>query len=492
MVSEHPSPNSSCPGCQTRDQRIGQLQQQVADLQAQVQQLQQQIDQLQRAGNRQAAPFRRSKLKDQPKKPGRPKGHARAARRLPDHVDHVIDVPCEICPRCQVPLVDPVVHVQYQTDLPPVVPIVTQFNVHAGTCPCCQHYHQGRHPDMLSDATGACANQIGPVALTMAAELKHRLGVPYRKITDFFDTYFDLQISPGTLVRAEQRLTKKAMPTYRLLQEALQQCGIVHADETGWRIGKLNAWLWVFTCAQGTIYVIRQSRGHDVPLEILGEDFDGVLVVDGWSAYDVLACRKSRCHAHILRRCQGLLEQQLGRADARHVQDLLELLRQARTLTGQQQQLQPQAYQQRAQAWEQQLEEWVLEQTRRSGDLVQTLRMHLAEHLEEFARPVLQPQIPLDNNEAERKIRPAVVNRKVGGCNKTLLGALVHGVLSSLMVSVRQQGRLFVDLALQLWRSDQPVAIPLAEQPQEESDPSAAAGASAAEVVPKVAACASG
>jgi hypothetical protein len=39
-----------------------------------------------------------------------------------------------------------------------------------------------------------------------------------------------------------------------------------------------------------------------VPEAILGKEFDGILVVDGWSAYDVLACRKGRCHAHILRR----------------------------------------------------------------------------------------------------------------------------------------------------------------------------------------------
>ena len=74
---------------------------------------------------------------------------------------------------------------------------------------------------------------LGPVVLTMAAELKHRLGVPYRKISDFLDTYGNLHVAPATLVRAEQRLAELAKPTYDLLIDALRRCNIVHADETG-------------------------------------------------------------------------------------------------------------------------------------------------------------------------------------------------------------------------------------------------------------------
>ena len=55
-------------------------------------------------------------------------------------------------------------------------------------------------------AIGAAGNTLGPVILTMGAELKHRLGVPYRKICDFFQSYCDLKVSPAALVRAERRL----------------------------------------------------------------------------------------------------------------------------------------------------------------------------------------------------------------------------------------------------------------------------------------------
>ena len=86
----------------------------------------------------------------------------------------------------------------------------------------------------------------------------------------------------STFVRAEQRLADLAQPTYDLLLDALRQSHVVHANETGWRIGRLNAWLWVFSSRDVTIYAIRPSRGHEVPEDILGPDFDGYLV--GWTA----------------------------------------------------------------------------------------------------------------------------------------------------------------------------------------------------------------
>jgi transposase len=171
-MSHEPAATPVCAGCQQRDRRIAELEAQVANLQQQLDELRRQLDASQAAGKRQATPFRREQTNPNPKKPGGPKGHPRAARPLPTNVDRVIDVPCDSCPDCHVPLADPVVHQQFQTDISPVVPIVTRFDFHGGTCPECGRYHQGRDPLMTSDATGACANQIGPVALSMAAELR--------------------------------------------------------------------------------------------------------------------------------------------------------------------------------------------------------------------------------------------------------------------------------------------------------------------------------
>ena len=318
---------------------------------------------------------------------------------------------------------------------------------------------------MTSDAVGPCANQIGPVALTMAAELKHRLGVPYRKITDFFATYFGLSVAHATLVRADQRLAERARPTFELLVEALRACGVVHADETGWRIGRVNAWLWVFSSATVTVYAIRTSRGHEVPEEVLGPDFEGVLVVDGWSAYDVLSCTKGRCLGHIVRRCRHLLGQGPEAADAALLERLLAILRQGLELADRHGQLAAAEYWRQLRQWEDDFDGWLMVETAAAGADVRRLREHLWGHHDEFVRFLFQPGVPATNNHAERMIRPAVISRKVGGCNKTLLGACVHGILASLMVSLHQQGKRFVDLALRLWREADVGAIDLGSIP---------------------------
>jgi transposase len=225
----------------------------------------------------------------------------------------------------------------------------------------------------------------------------------------------------------------------------------------------------VQSSASVTIYAIRTSRGHEVAEDVLGADFEGTLVVDGWSAYDVLSCKKGRCNAHILRRCRDLLDQGAKRADTRHLDGLIGLLRRALALAEAHGGLAADEYERRLRSWE---GEWIAwhARARRAGDEVQKLRQHLLLHEEEFTRFLFEPGVPATNNHGERMLRPAVVVRKAGGCNRTLLGACVHGVLASLMASVRQQGKRFLELALQLWRMPEAQALPLETWPDAPAD----------------------
>jgi transposase len=205
-----------CCACLELQRENAQLKKRNLELQAENRELRQQLDEALRSKHRQTTRFPRNELKKRRRKPGQKKGHDASHRPTPtpEEVSRVIDVPAPThCPCCSEKLVERRVVVQYQTDLPPIVPIVTQFNIEVGRCPRCQRLQRGRHAEQTSEALGAANHTIGPVALTMAAEMKHHLGVPYRKICDFFETYCDLNVAPGTLVRAEQRLTSLAQPT---------------------------------------------------------------------------------------------------------------------------------------------------------------------------------------------------------------------------------------------------------------------------------------
>src|ERR1700750_2561995 len=92
-----------------------------------------------------------------------------------------------------------------------------------------------------------------------------------------------------------QRVAPRGEPTLVQMVETLRQADVVHADETGWYVVSADskAWLWVFASPEPklTLYLIRLSRGIEVPLEVLGPEFIGTLGVDGIGVNHDRRCR---------------------------------------------------------------------------------------------------------------------------------------------------------------------------------------------------------
>jgi hypothetical protein len=449
---------SGCAGCRERDARIAELERRVAALEGK-------LAEVVRESQRQTAKFPRRKLipPGEHKRSGRKPGHDGAFRAIPKKVHRTIHVPCVTCPECRVKLVEPQTRELYQTDIPPIEPQVTKFVVQGGTCPCCGKYRQGRHEEQITDPTPVVTSVLGPRVLGLAADWKHRLGIVYRKISELFGTCFSLKVSPGALSRAEIRFAQRALPTYEWLVEALRQAGVVHADETGWRVSRRNAWLWVFASKDITIYAIRFSRGHEVPAEMLGDDFSGVLIVDGLSSYDVLECVKGRCVAHILRRARGLTESDaLPQSDREHVESLITLLKHALDIAAHRDDWAASTYSRKVARVERDFEMWLTAATTGSRDAdVKRLAKHLREHRHEWFLFLYDPDIPATNNHGERQIRPGVLLRKLGSCHRELLHALAHEITASLTTTCRQRGHPFLELARSLWLTPQPHAFPI-------------------------------
>ena len=85
-------------------------------------------------------------------------------------------------------------------------------------------------------------------------------------------------------------------------------------------------------------------------------------------------------------------------------------------------------------------ETWLLRllSVRRVVPEYQTLSDHLWRHFASWFTFLTDPSVPATNWEAEQAIRPAVVNRKVWGGNRTEAGAKAQGVLSSVLRTCRQ------------------------------------------------------
>jgi len=422
-----------CPNCKKLARELANVKKRLAALEAEL-----------RRGHRQATPFSRDKPKDNPKKPGRKKGKGTFSRRKPPpkKETETVNVLLDRCPHCGGPLTEKKTHEHIQTDLPLPQPTHTRFVNESGWCAKCKRRVRSRHPDQASTASGAAGTSVGPNAKAVAADLHHRLGIPYAKVAEHLKVTAGLDVTSGALCQAGERLAAQLAPVYDGLVAAIREACAAHADETGWRIGTLSAWLWVFTSRHITIYVVDESRSHDVVVRVLGHDFKGTLVGDCFLAYDhkdFADWIKQKCVTHLLKDLKKM-EAEKTRGAVRFPKSVKQLLQDALALRDAKPALTERQFKVRLGKIERRLD-YLIAESRNFSDpdnarFAKRLRKQ-REHLFTFlTRDGVEPT----NNRAERDLRPAVVVRKTGGCNKSEQGAKAHAVNSSILVTARKNG----------------------------------------------------
>lgn len=473
-----------------KDQQIAELKRQLAQALATIQKLQQKVEELQskveeleRVGKRQATPFARRHWVEHPKRPGRKAGKGKFAHRALPRLQQINETKVAKlhgCPQCGGKVREIHKHEQYVTDIPVVQVKTTRFLTYSGYCCRCQKRVRSHHPEQTSEATGAAGVLVGPRAKALATDLKHRLGVSYGKVSEVLNDAFGLRVSRSGWCQADQKLANAARPVYERLIELIRQCSVVHADETGWRIGTLSAWLWVFTNREITVYAIRANRSSDVVLDILGEKFKGVLASDDFLAYDdkrLVTWLKQRCLSHLLTDLKDMQESKTGRA-LQFARQMTALLRTAMQLKVEKASLDPFTFAQRAQALENQLDQLISLRRRLTDPDNVRFAKRLRKHRPHLLRFLYVDGLDATNNQAERMLRPAVITRKTNGCNRTQPGAEAHAILASLLVTCHQHSVPILNYLIQLQQfgedsflhSDPPSlpanrALPLAASP---------------------------
>ncbi len=125
---------------------------------------------------------------------------------------------------------------------------------------------------------------------------------------------FDLDLSLGTVTDGLKRLEPLFAPLYEALIERSRELSFHHADETRWQVfatreGKTGFrwYLWVFHGEDCVVFVLSPTRAHEVPEEHFGPDAEGILLVDRYSAYKAIEQVKlgrivlAFCWAHVRR-----------------------------------------------------------------------------------------------------------------------------------------------------------------------------------------------
>jgi len=270
----------------------------------------------------------------------------------------------------------------------------------------------------------------------------------YRLLEDLRSHGLDLSL--GTLTDGLQRL----VPLFEPLDDAFvarsREQTLWHADETRWLVfamieGKVGYrwYLWVFHGRDVVVFVLASGRAHDVPEEHLGADAHGIMVVDRYKAYQVIDQVKTGlivlafCWAHVRRDFVGVARtwpEQEGWAlawlegigklyalnDARLEvrQDPVAFADADTALRG--------AVTALAALGEAELADPQVHPARRK------VLESLGDHWTGLTVFVEHPEVPMDNNKAERVQRGPVVGRK----NYYGSGAVWAGRLAAMMFSL--------------------------------------------------------
>jgi transposase len=444
-------------------------------LRSRVGKLEGELEEARRASKRQAAPFSRGEPKSGPRRPGRRSGeeHGRHGHRQPPgEVDEEFDAP--LAPRCECggEILENRIEYQFQDELPVVRRLRRRFAVQIGKCACCGRRYQGRHPFQTSDALGAAACMLGPRAVALATELNKELGLSPQKTAKALER-FGIKVSAGGIVQAIARQARSLEPTYLALIEGVRASRAVAPDETGWRINGQKAWLWAFAGEEVTVYLIAFGRGYEHAAEVLGEDYSGVLERDGWAPYRrFTGARHQTCHAHLLRRTSELIADSIaGQARVPHA--VRRILKNALALRDQRDVIDAEEFDLNVRAIHEQTDKVL--QMRPRHEPNRRLLAHLQTERDHLFTFLTEPGVQATNWRAEQALRPAIVNRKSWGGNRTVQGARTQQVTMSVIRTARQQNIDPLELMISAQHAHQPAANELIKLPARASPTTLAA-----------------
>jgi transposase len=377
-------------------------------------------------------PTRSKRAKPKGAKPG----HTGHRRPVPARIDRGEEHTLDACPkchgrvnRCRSP------RTRIIEDIPAdITPVVTEHTIHRYWCPHCRTTIEPTVPDALP------GSMIGLRVVVLSAWLHYLLGTTLAQIIDVFNFHLQFKLSAGGLVSTWQRLHQILLGWYEQIQAEALASAVLHADETGWRVNGKTHWLWCFTSKNVTYYMIDRRRGSPALKRFFKKEFAGTLVSDFWGAYNAVVCaHKQKCLPHLLRDLKHTTHYHNPGEDwPAFSQQLKRLIRDSIRLSKRRPELTEASFASRRQRLDARLRA-IIEypwKNRHARRLIKRLRRHASE-LFTFLN---HPEVPFDNNHAERQIRPAVIARKNCYANMSEDGAKTQAVLMSVFRTLKQRG----------------------------------------------------
>lgn len=386
------------------------------------------------------------------KKPRKPRAQNATFQRHPP--TQTISHACDTCPDCGRGLSGGWEYSRRQIlEIPPTsVDIIDHLVLgrHCGVCgkDCVPKV------DYSEVAVGKC--HYGPRLVSLIASLRSVGRLPKQSIQALLSSLFGLSVSVGQISELLHRVARQGSEEYAALKKQVQGSAYVHADETGWRESGQNGYIWSFSTPLVRYFVYDKSRSHAVPERVLGEAFRGVLVSDFYSGYFYYLGLHQRCWVHLLRDVRELKQKSPTEAVLAWAGKLRAIYDRAKAFSSEC----PKARRVARLGFQGELV--ALGAPYAKAGLPQSvLASRLLQFEAELFTFVEYPQVPSENNAAERAVRPRVIARKISGGTRSAQGSQTMAVLSSLFETWRLRGEDGLAACQKMLRtSQQPVVTP--------------------------------
>lgn len=347
--------------------------------------------------------------------------------------------PIHQCPKCSSCLKKIRTIVRYQEDI--VLPILEKIKskkvekqkIQTGWCPQCQKRYQTR-------PVSPQLNNLGPNTKTMILYSNYVLRLSFQQIKDLLQDLYQLTISDGEISNILAKKAIKLQPVYEKLKTQIRGSPAIHLDETSWPQQKQNKYAWVMTSINGeeAVFSVGQSRGKGNAENLLG-DFNGTRITDGYAVYKNLKGDHQICWVHCLRKAKDLAQSDVLAKDKQEFcqkfyTQLVKLYEEvkentAKRLNRQQRMIEYLRLRDKI---------GLLAKVNSQQDLPQKLvglKLQLSKYSQSLLTCIIKPNVPLDNNKAERKLRHLVLKRKNCFGTKTDKGSHVFEINASVLLS---------------------------------------------------------
>jgi transposase len=382
---------------------------------------------------------------------GGQKGHIGTTLKRVKRPDNIIDHAALNCDECGNTLQDAKTiscERRQVFDIPLLKINVTEHRSHKKCCGRCGFVTAGEFPQEAYQAV-----QYGARIKSLMVYMSQYQLLPYARLKEFFKDLLGHTMSEGTLSNVNREAHKKLEKTEKRIMELLIKSSLLHADETGMRIDKQSHWLHVASTNKLTHYAVHEKRGSKAAEAIgLLPRFNGTLVHDHLKSYFKYGKGHSLCNAHHLRELTFIQE----RYQCKWAKEMEEFLLQTKKrvedhyyeagipLTDKELKRLYNKYKKIIINGRSECPRAERTNNHKKGRKKETDARNLLNRLREFGGATLafmfNPQIPFDNNQAERDIRMTKVKQKISGCFRSEIGAMIFCRVRGYISTMKKNG----------------------------------------------------